>query len=79
MRALNSMMLPDASLGGGGNGDGSLVAHAVVVNTEDKPLDVPAGRARVRTATTDISQRIYFQRICGDSRHRNRFEPPPEA
>ena len=40
-------MLPDASLGGGGNSDGSLVAVAVVVNTDDKVLDVPAGRAKV--------------------------------
>jgi hypothetical protein len=30
-----ALQLPEASLGGGGDGEGSLIAAAVVVNTDD--------------------------------------------
>jgi len=32
---VQALQLPEASLGGGGDGDGSLIAAAVVVNTDD--------------------------------------------
>jgi hypothetical protein len=51
-------MLPDNSAGGGGNGDGSLVAFAIIVNSDDKPLEIPAGRAKV----DDLS--ITVTRLC---------------
>jgi hypothetical protein len=49
-------MLPETSIGGGGNGEGSLVAVAVVVNTDDKPLDVPAGRTNVDDITITVTR-----------------------
>ena len=56
VRALHPLMLPETSIGGGGNGEGSLVAVAVVVNTDDKPLDVPAGRTNVDDITITVTR-----------------------
>jgi len=60
-------MLPDASLGGGGNGDGSLVAVAVVVNNDDTMLDVPAGRAKIDDLQV-MPQQVEYVAHCGFGR-----------
>jgi hypothetical protein len=56
IRALQPLMLPEGSYAGGGNGQGSLVAVAIVVNTDDKPLDVPKGQARVEDLSITVAR-----------------------
>jgi hypothetical protein len=46
------LKLPAASLGGGGDGDGSLVAAAVVINTDDTVLGVLPPRLAPQTLTS---------------------------